>query len=172
MTRFLVLEEACLKQGFEISGHQLRHQNRLLDLSLPVRLSDLPNNATVELIPSTRGSISTEAQIALQLADGSRFIGTFSNKTNLLDILQKFSKESGTDLVKYSDGRIPSCTYMNRELADGSRFIGTFSNKTNLLDILQKFSKESGTDLVKYSDGRIPSCTYMNREVLNEHAKE
>ncbi|VBB31559.1 unnamed protein product [Acanthocheilonema viteae] len=64
-----ILEEACLKQGFDISTHHLKHQNHTLDLALPFRLTGLPNNATVEMVQSTNvvGGVPVQIHIALQV---------------------------------------------------------------------------------------------------------
>ncbi|EPB66692.1 hypothetical protein ANCCEY_14215 [Ancylostoma ceylanicum] len=35
-----ILEEACLKQGFEVEAYQLENQRRRVDLALPFRLAD------------------------------------------------------------------------------------------------------------------------------------
>uniref|UniRef100_A0A915PIT6 TUG ubiquitin-like domain-containing protein n=1 Tax=Setaria digitata TaxID=48799 RepID=A0A915PIT6_9BILA len=112
-----ILEEACLKQGFDILAHQLKHQNHILDLALPLRLTGLPNNATVEMIPNNHidSEVPMQIHIALQLADGSRFMQEFSAKTTLLDVLYKFSQKSARDLVKCADGQVPCCAYMNKE---------------------------------------------------------
>lgn len=63
------MEEACLKQGFDISIHHLKHQNRTLDLALPFRLTGLPNNATVEMVQNTKidDKIPVRIHIALQV---------------------------------------------------------------------------------------------------------
>ncbi|EJD74408.1 hypothetical protein LOAG_18273 [Loa loa] len=112
-----ILEEACLKQGFDISKHQLKHQNHILDLALPLRLTGLPNNATVEMVQSidVGSGIPVRIHIALQLPDGSRFMGEFSNKANLLDVLNEFSRKSAQELVKCTSGQVPCCAYMNKE---------------------------------------------------------
>uniref|UniRef100_A0A0R3RVP6 UBX domain-containing protein n=1 Tax=Elaeophora elaphi TaxID=1147741 RepID=A0A0R3RVP6_9BILA len=112
-----ILEEACLKQGFDISTHHLKYHNHAVDLALPLRLTGLSNNATLEMVQSTiiNDGMPIKIDVALQLPDGSRFMQEFSNKTNLLDILYEFSRKSAQNLVKCVDGRIPCCTYMNKE---------------------------------------------------------
>ncbi|VDK75741.1 unnamed protein product [Litomosoides sigmodontis] len=112
-----ILEEACLKQGFDISTHRLRHQSRMLDLALPLRLTNLPNNATVEMVQSTDvdARVPVQIHIALQLPDGSRLMGEFLSKTSLLDVLHGFSQKAAQDLIKCTGGQIPCCAYMNKE---------------------------------------------------------
>lgn len=63
------MEEACLKQGFDILTHRLRYQSRMLDLALPLRLTNLPNNATVEMVQSADvdGGVPVQIHIALQV---------------------------------------------------------------------------------------------------------
>ncbi|KAK6109401.1 GLUT4 regulating protein TUG family protein [Brugia pahangi] len=138
-----VLEEACLKQGFDISAHQLKHQNHTLDLALPLRLTGLPNNATVEMVQSASISngIPGQIHIALQLPDGSRFMGQFPNKANLLDVLHEFSQKSTQDLVKCADGQVPCCAYMNKE------YRGEAELK---LTTLEKMGITGGRCLIRY----------------------
>uniref|UniRef100_A0A0K0DJX5 TUG-UBL1 domain-containing protein n=1 Tax=Angiostrongylus cantonensis TaxID=6313 RepID=A0A0K0DJX5_ANGCA len=76
-----ILEEACLKSGLDVNRHQLVNQKRRLDLSLPFRLSGLPNNATLEMFPATNTEITGVATIALQYAGHDEL-----QKTTLLSI--------------------------------------------------------------------------------------
>ncbi|PIO74190.1 hypothetical protein TELCIR_03808 [Teladorsagia circumcincta] len=61
-----VLEEACLKSGFDADEYQLSNQNRHVDLALPFRLSGLPNNATLEMVQAARTASDSMVTIALQ----------------------------------------------------------------------------------------------------------
>lgn len=110
-----ILEEACLRQGFEVDLHELKHQNRTLDLALPFRLSGLPNNATIEMTKVEHPVGPSQVEIALQLADGSRKLCKMSNDLNLLDVLEAFSREFGVDLIKCPGKAVPCCMYMNKQ---------------------------------------------------------
>ncbi|EJW88851.1 hypothetical protein WUBG_00242 [Wuchereria bancrofti] len=138
-----ILEEACLKQGFDISTHQLKHQNHTLDLALPLRLTGLPNNATVEMVQSAGvgNGIPGQIHIALQLPDGSRFMGQFPNKANLLDVLHEFSQKSAQNLIKCADGQVPCCAYINTE------YRGEAELK---LTTLEKMGITGGRCLIRY----------------------
>ncbi|GAA6070642.1 tether containing UBX domain for GLUT4 [Tachysurus ichikawai] len=48
-----VLEEVCKKQGFNPDEHGLKFQRNVLDLTVQWRFASLPNNAKLEIVPST-----------------------------------------------------------------------------------------------------------------------
>ncbi|MFH4981943.1 hypothetical protein AB6A40_008652 [Gnathostoma spinigerum] len=114
---YQVLEEACLKNGFDVDAHRLKHQNRLIDCSLTFRLSGLANNATVEMVHVETSPVSSSAvaEVALQLSDGTRLLRKFSIDTSLFEILREFSKDVGHDLINCEEGKVASCTYMHKE---------------------------------------------------------
>ncbi|ETN75523.1 hypothetical protein NECAME_03713 [Necator americanus] len=95
-----VLEEACLKHGFDVEAYQLVGQKGRVDLSLPFRLSGLPNNATLEMVPSS--SITSEAvvTIALEVPERTRMELKFPATASLLLILERFSPLYGEDLTR------------------------------------------------------------------------
>ncbi|CAJ0948272.1 unnamed protein product, partial [Mesorhabditis belari] len=109
-----VLEEACLKQGYNPEQFELIHQKKRIDLSLPFRLTGLPNNAAVDL--REKDNIQeTIVEIALQGLDGNRKIGKFSLDATLADMLLYFSKEFEDDLLKFDETLHPSCAFMNKQ---------------------------------------------------------
>ncbi|KHN76739.1 Tether containing UBX domain for GLUT4 [Toxocara canis] len=141
-----VLEEACLKQGFDVDTHELKHHNRVLDGALPFRLSGLPNNATVEMIRISRASGPANVEIALQISDGSRKLCTLNNELTLLDVLTKFSSEFGDDLLHCGDGKIPVCVYMNKEYRGEAELSVT---------TLKSIGISSGRSLIRYSAQKV-----------------
>ncbi|TSL68216.1 Myeloid-associated differentiation marker-like protein 2 [Bagarius yarrelli] len=107
-----VLEEVCRKQGFNPEDHGLKFQRNVLDLTLQWRFANLPNNAKLEIVSSSRqrGGADSTVRIALQLEDGSRLQGSFPSSHSLWDLLSHFqqtsvfymsvfSKPPGNDLV-------------------------------------------------------------------------
>ncbi|VDN05816.1 unnamed protein product [Thelazia callipaeda] len=138
-----ILEEACLKQGFDICSHELKHQKHTLDLALPLRLTGLSNNATLELVPSVHDNIvPVRVQIALQLSDGSRLLQDFQSKMNLWEILNVFSKESPHNLIKCADGQVPCCIFMNKEYRGETELKST---------TLEAMGITAGRSLIRYS---------------------
>ncbi|CAJ0561298.1 unnamed protein product, partial [Mesorhabditis spiculigera] len=109
-----VLEEACLRQGYVPEEFELVHQKKRVDLSLPFRLSGLPNNAAVELSKRS-GTGSGMAEIALQDADGKRMTAKFPLDATLADVLTQFSNQFGSNLLTEDGGLQPSCAYMNKQ---------------------------------------------------------
>ncbi|VDL72524.1 unnamed protein product [Nippostrongylus brasiliensis] len=110
-----VLEEACLRHGFEADEYQLQNQKRHVDLALPFRLSGLPNNATLEMVQAAKVALDSKVTIALQLPSGSRLEEEFPVSSTLFEVLQRFSQSGGEDLTVCGDSLAPSCSYMNRQ---------------------------------------------------------
>uniref|UniRef100_W5LMM2 ASPSCR1 tether for SLC2A4, UBX domain containing n=1 Tax=Astyanax mexicanus TaxID=7994 RepID=W5LMM2_ASTMX len=111
-----VLEEVCKKQGFNPDDHGLKFQRNVLDLTLQWRFASLPNNAKLEVVPSTRqrGGTESTVRIALQLEDGSRLQGSFSSGQTLWELLKHFPQTRITDLD--AAGPTPVCVYMRDEV--------------------------------------------------------
>ncbi|XP_049321537.1 tether containing UBX domain for GLUT4 [Astyanax mexicanus] len=112
-----VLEEVCKKQGFNPDDHGLKFQRNVLDLTLQWRFASLPNNAKLEVVPSTRqlGGTESTVRIALQLEDGSRLQGSFSSGQTLWELLKHFPQTRITDLD--AAGPTPVCVYMRDEIS-------------------------------------------------------
>ncbi|KAG7491174.1 hypothetical protein MATL_G00000310 [Megalops atlanticus] len=87
-----VLEDVCKKHGFNPEEYDLKFQRTVLDLSLQWRFASLPNNAKLEMVPTTRQRTGGESRIriALQLEDGSRLQDSFSSGQTLWELLSHF----------------------------------------------------------------------------------
>uniref|UniRef100_A0A3B5M6R4 ASPSCR1 tether for SLC2A4, UBX domain containing n=1 Tax=Xiphophorus couchianus TaxID=32473 RepID=A0A3B5M6R4_9TELE len=87
-----VLEDVCKKHGFDPNDHGLKFQRTVLDLTLPWRFANLPNNAKLEMVTSTRKQSGADSQvrIALQMEDGSRLQGSFSSGQSLWEVIAHF----------------------------------------------------------------------------------
>ncbi|XP_074538508.1 tether containing UBX domain for GLUT4 isoform X2 [Halichoeres trimaculatus] len=112
-----VLEDVCKKHGFNPDDHGLKFQRTTVDLSLPWRFANLPNNAKLEIVTSTRKQAAAESQvrIALQLEDGSRLQDSFSCGQTLWDLLTHFPQISASELSE--SGSTPTCVYMRDEVS-------------------------------------------------------
>ncbi|KAF5905155.1 tether containing UBX domain for GLUT4 [Clarias magur] len=112
-----VLEEVCKKHGFNPDEYGLKFQRNVLDLTLQWRFASLPNNAKLEVVPSTqqRGGADTTVRIALQLEDGSRLQGSFPSSQNLWDLLNHFPKTRISELEVQE--ATPVCVYMRDEVS-------------------------------------------------------
>lgn len=122
-----VLEEACLRNGFDVDRYRLENQGRCIDLALPFRLSGLPNNATLEMVPTADTGSSGIATIALQVPNGSRIEREFPVTMTLFSILECFSHVLDEDLLISSGDSVPCCSYMNRQ------YVGHIELKSNTL---------------------------------------
>ncbi|TNM85446.1 hypothetical protein fugu_007717 [Takifugu bimaculatus] len=116
-----VLEDVCKKHGFDPEEHGLKYvfnQPRTnIDLSLPWRFANLPNNAKLEIVTCTRKQAVTESQvsIALQMENGLRHQGSFSCEQSLWEVVTHFPQISVT--VQSDSGSTPVCVYMRNEVS-------------------------------------------------------
>ncbi|CAJ1053731.1 tether containing UBX domain for GLUT4 [Xyrichtys novacula] len=112
-----VLEDVCKKHGFNAEEHGLKFQRTTVDLSLPWRFANLPNNAKLEMVTSTKKQAAAESQvrIALQMEDGSRLQGSFSCGQTLWELLTHFPQTSVSQLSE--SGSTPVCVYMRDEVS-------------------------------------------------------
>lgn len=65
----------------------------MIDLTLSVRYSNLPNNAKLELVKAERSRAESDVIIALQLESGERFQHAFSPGVSLWDILLHWEQQ-------------------------------------------------------------------------------
>ncbi|XP_077427928.1 tether containing UBX domain for GLUT4 [Vanacampus margaritifer] len=111
-----VLEEVCKKHGFNPDNHGLKFQRTVLDLTLQWRFANLPNNAKLEVVPSTKTQNVSDSQVrvALQMEDGSRLQGSFSCGKSFWELLTHFPQISASELSE--SGSTPVCVYMRDEV--------------------------------------------------------
>ncbi|XP_054460501.1 tether containing UBX domain for GLUT4 [Anoplopoma fimbria] len=112
-----VLEDVCKKHGFNPDDHGLKFQRTAVDLTLPWRFANLPNNAKLEMVTSTRKQAVADSQvrIALQMEDGSRLQGSFSSGQSLWELLTHFPQIS---VSEFSESEAtPVCVYMRDEVS-------------------------------------------------------
>ncbi|XP_037546158.1 tether containing UBX domain for GLUT4 [Nematolebias whitei] len=112
-----VLEDVCIKHGFDPDDHGLKFQRTVLDLTLPWRFANLPNNAKLEMVTSTRKQSGADSQVrvALQMEDGSRLQGSFSSGLSLWELITHFPQISVSELL--GSGATPVCVYMRDEVS-------------------------------------------------------
>ncbi|XP_058845813.1 tether containing UBX domain for GLUT4 isoform X2 [Acipenser ruthenus] len=112
-----ILEEVCKKQNFSPDEYDLKFQRTVLNLSLQWRFANLPNNAKLEMVPSTRqrAGVESTVRIALQLEDGSRLQDSFSCGQTLWELINHFpqTRVPGLQLSEST----PLCVYMRDEIA-------------------------------------------------------
>ncbi|PAV90749.1 hypothetical protein WR25_01612 [Diploscapter pachys] len=125
-----ILSEACLMGGFEVSAFDLQTQSRKkIDLSLSFRLSGLPNNATLEMIPKSTAN-SAQVEIALQVPSGTRKTQQIAASSSLFEMLALFEKEFGENLTEEVEGQSPCAVYMNKQ------YSGELELQSNILSSL------------------------------------
>ncbi|XP_051792208.1 tether containing UBX domain for GLUT4 [Erpetoichthys calabaricus] len=111
-----VLEEVCNKQNFSAKEYDLKFQRTVVDLSKQWRFANLPNNAKLEMVPSSQQRVGLDSmvRIALQLEDGSRLQGSFLCGQTLWDLINYFphTRIVELQLVEFT----PVCIYMRDEI--------------------------------------------------------
>ncbi|KAJ5647151.1 hypothetical protein N7490_003523 [Penicillium lividum] len=143
-----ILQEACLKLGYNSSQYGLKHNRKQLDLSLTFRLSGLSSGAKLELVQASRSpSVVT---VGLQLpeseaqgAPNGRIQDKFPSTTTLWLILRKFEAGvAGNGQVRNLTARgVPSTI-------DGDSGSGRLFYESPVLRILER-ELSSFTDLQK-----------------------
>lgn len=168
-----VLEDVCRKHGFNPDGHGLKFQGSFIDLTVPWRFSNLPNNAKLEMVTSTRKQATAESQvrIALQMEDGSRFQDCFSCQQNLWELLTHFSQISVSDLNE--SGSTPVCVYMRDEVSGQEALKKTtlkalgLTSGSAILRFLLKKDKSHGENTETMSTVPIPNNLYTEESMHN-----
>ncbi|XP_059054017.1 tether containing UBX domain for GLUT4 [Achroia grisella] len=105
-----VLEDVCVKQGFQPTCYDLKHHNRILDLTTTVRFSNLPNKATLEMVEAERRRLESNVTISLLLEDGERRTADFPPNTSLYDVVTSLSPN------EFSSLQYPTILYMRQEV--------------------------------------------------------
>ncbi|KAJ3614741.1 hypothetical protein NHX12_018311 [Muraenolepis orangiensis] len=143
-----ILEDVCKKHEFNPNDHGLKFQRMVLDLTVQWRFSSLPNNAKLEMVPSSRPQSASDSQvrIGLQMEDGSRLQGSFSCGKNLWELVTHFPE---TRMLVQS-GSTPVCVYM-RDQVSGEEALKTTTLKSlgltagsAIVRLLLKNNKTSG----------------------------
>ncbi|XP_075224599.1 tether containing UBX domain for GLUT4 [Lycorma delicatula] len=108
-----ILEDVCKKHGFSSKDFALKHQRNVLDPASVIRFCSLPNNAFLEVVPSTRQSQDSIVILSLQVdGEDERIMGEFLSDSSLEDVLLRLVPK----FVEHSDKRVPVVVYMRREI--------------------------------------------------------
>ncbi|XP_055544076.1 tether containing UBX domain for GLUT4 [Wyeomyia smithii] len=105
-----ILEQVCKKHNFNVNEYDLKHHNKVLDLSAMFRFSGLPNNALLEMAPTSKVRTESDVTLVVQTEDGSRLEGTFKPSASLLDVLKQLCND------KADAGANPVMIYMRKEV--------------------------------------------------------
>lgn len=84
----------CKKQNLKPEEYDLKHHNKILDATVIFRFSGLPNNAQLELVPTTKIRSETEVILAVNLEDGSRLVGNFIPSDTLFSVLEQLCPDN------------------------------------------------------------------------------
>lgn len=111
-TLLKVLEEACKKHGFNPEDYDIKHYNKVMDLTIPIRFSGLPNNAMLEMVPVKKRRQEAHVTVALQLEESlQRFTESFMPSDSLWAVIEKACPEEIRNTPK-----VPVIVYMHREI--------------------------------------------------------
>ncbi|XP_034947618.1 tether containing UBX domain for GLUT4 isoform X2 [Chelonus insularis] len=103
-----VLEEVCQKQGYSSKKWDLKHFNRVLDVSSIIRFTALPNNAQLEMTPRTAERQASVVTVGIQLENGQRLMGDFPSDSSLSEII--------SNLCPAEDSADTVLIYMHQEI--------------------------------------------------------
>ncbi|KAG7853262.1 hypothetical protein KL941_000312 [Ogataea angusta] len=108
-----VLIESCAQFKLEPSQYALKHGNQLLDLSLPLRLANLPQGCKLELVKAPQntqstggGSVVIKLQILAPEGDSTfvlpppnQLVKECDSDKSIEEVLQEFEKSLNTQLL-------------------------------------------------------------------------
>jgi len=119
-----ILEEACSKQGYQASEHDLRHHRTTLDLSSTVRFSGLPNNCVLELVKRESSRTETAVTVAVQIESGERLTQVCQPSETLWELLSKCLSSSKSQSTM-PPSHNPVCIYMRKEVVGEEALLST-----------------------------------------------
>lgn len=126
-----ILEEVCKKYPeFKAENHELRRNNKAVDLNQHFRFSALPNNCTLEMYETDKKRIEEAVMICLQLEDNTRLNGNHLPSKTLREIINEMCPEKSTDS--------PILIYMRSEIYGDAldnttlKSLGVFSGRALL----------------------------------------
>jgi hypothetical protein len=96
-------------EAFKVNPNRcvLKYRKNPLDPSQPLRFSNIPNNAQVDLVLNSSGGKQV-CKIALTCVEnGTSFQGTFPDSSSLIDVLEEAKKE-----IPFPTGLSPELVYM------------------------------------------------------------
>jgi len=161
-----ILEEVCRKQKLLAADYDLKHYNKILDLSSTVRFSNLSNNAQLELVKAVTSKTETNVQIVLQLTNGQRLMTDFPTTQSLWEILSYWQSEIGENLLELRDegGNVmePVCIYIRREV------VGEDSLKSTTLRSLGLTSGKAILRLNYRAANRPVQQAYVESMILSQ----
>lgn len=116
-----VLEKVCAKGKFNFNEYDLRHQQKVLDVTVPFRYANIPNLAKLEMVKLNKPRRDSDVHVALQVDSGERLIHDFKSDCSLFEVLTHWDsvKEGfGLSKVKTEGNQTlqPVCIYMRREI--------------------------------------------------------
>ena len=161
------LEEACKQFELQASWHGLRHLKRSLDISTTVRLSNVPNNCTLELYRLDRERVPSSVRVALLLPGGGRLTGVHPASSSLWEVISAAETEGGISApLCYPGGDPPTIPCLEYTKI---RVIGEEELKTKSLNSLGILS---GSAILRYSTVSlqdVPKTIVQDVTVLKGH---
>lgn len=152
-----VLEDACMKQGFQPTDYDLKHHNHILDLTTTIRFSNLPNKATLEMVETERRRLESNVTVGLLLEEGERRTADFPPNTSLYDLVTSLAPS------EYSSLPHPTILYMRQEV------VGETALRNKTLRQLGLISGRAVLRLLnKSEEGRQANVSAVYRRPLSE----
>ncbi|KAG1678542.1 Tether containing UBX domain for GLUT4 [Nymphon striatum] len=117
-----ILEEVCQKQSLDSKQYQLRHNKTILDLSLNLRYTNLPNNCKLEIEKIDFTRKEGKIKVRLELESGEKLISEFLPNESLYQVITIWKEKIQNDLNDST--KEPILIYIRNE------FVGTENLKT------------------------------------------
>ncbi|KYR02779.1 UBX domain-containing protein [Tieghemostelium lacteum] len=117
-----ILEKGCKSFRLNEQHYTLQHNGKPVNLSLPFRLSGIPNQSRVSIVEKTSSTMATVKQvnIAIQLSDGKRYTSPMKTSVTLWDILLHFEEKEKLILTTQFDAQeryvCPVFNLLNKEI--------------------------------------------------------
>jgi tether containing UBX domain for GLUT4 len=95
---------------FQAENYDLKHHNKVVDLSQFYRFSGLPNNCTLEMAETDKKRVEKDVVICLQLEDNTRLNSNFQPSLTLFDVITQMAPD------KLLGDQSPVVIYMRNEI--------------------------------------------------------
>ncbi|KAF4521683.1 hypothetical protein B566_EDAN009147 [Ephemera danica] len=92
-TLMKILEDVCNKFDFSVEDYDLKHHNKILDLTILMRFSGLPNNAGLEMCAAVKKRTESSVIVLVQLENGTRLTGHFVPSDSMWQVLSTLCNE-------------------------------------------------------------------------------
>lgn len=105
---------------FDPNKYDLKHHQRILDLTATFRFAGVPNNSLLEMVETQKKRQDSDIDLVIHLNDGSRLSGLFKPDTKIAYIVGELCPAECTNdaVIIFMRTEIPSCEFHQTTLKD------------------------------------------------------